>query len=191
MLRRWEHQRFLGIECTFGDDRALTNMLLRKGWVSSYHSEAVAWTDVPESYSKFFRQQLRWKKSWLREGPILMAHIWRTRPLAFPAVFTQTVAGLLSPFVMTYNLVWHTLAASLLPTLYVIALYMVACAYGLLYRTQRDDGLWKWAILGTFFYIAFSPQLIWAAIRVRDTSWGTRGRPAPPALATSSEGVLS
>lgn len=190
VLKRWEHQRFLGIECTFGDDRSLTNMLLRKGWVSTYHSGAVAWTDVPDRYRKFLRQQLRWKKSWLREGPILMTHIWRTRPLAFPAVLIQTLAGLLSPIVLLYNLGWHPLAAGVPPTLYAIALYMVACGYGLLYRSQRNDGLWKWAIFGTFFYIAFSPQLIWAAIRVRDSSWGTRGSPPPQALAASSEGVL-
>lgn len=174
LLKRWEHQRWLGTECTFGDDRALTNMVLRSGWISAYHSGAVAWTEVPERYHKFFRQQLRWKKSWLREGPILMSHIWRTRPLAFPAVFIQTAAGLLSPIVMFYNLVWHTTSAGVPPVLYGIALYLIACAYGLLYRAQRGDGLWKWAIVGTFFYIAFSPQLVWAIIRVRDTSWGTR-----------------
>jgi hyaluronan synthase len=191
VLQRWEHQRFLGIECTFGDDRALTNMLLRKGWVSRYHSGAVAWTDVPECYRKFFNQQLRWKKSWLREGPILMGHIWRTRPLAFPAVFIQTLAGLLSPVVLLYNLGWHTVTAGVPPILYALALYMIACAYGLLYRSQRHDGVWKWAILGTFFYIAFSPQLIWAAIRVRDSSWGTRGGPPSQVPAASSERVLS
>jgi hyaluronan synthase len=188
LLERWERQRWLGTECTFGDDRALTNMVLRTRWISCYHDGAVAWTDVPERYKKFFRQQLRWKKSWLREGPILLSHIWRTRPLAFPAVLIQTTAGLMSPFVMAYNLGWHTFAAGVPPTLYPIAMYMIACAYGLLYRSQRNDGLWKWAILGTFFYIAFSPQLVWAAIRVRDTSWGTRGGPAPPTAITPPRG---
>ncbi len=174
VLERWENQRFLGVQCTFGDDRALTNMVLRRGWVSRYHAGAAAWTEVPEGYLKFFRQQLRWKKSWLREGPILLSHIWRTRPLAFPAVLIQTLAGLLSPLVLLYNLGWHTYATGVPPALYGIALYLVACTYGLLYRTQRNDGLWKWAIIGTFFFIAFSPQLIWAAVRIRDGSWGTR-----------------
>jgi len=175
VLDNWEHQRWLGMNCTFGDDRSLTNMILRKGWVSTYHNGAAAWTEVPEHYMKFFRQQLRWKKSWLREGPILMLHIWRTRPLAFPSVCIQTLAGLLSPIVLLYNLVWHTTMTGIPPTLYVIALYLITCAYGLLYRSQRNDGLWKWAIFGAFFYIALSPQLLWAAVRVRDGSWGTRG----------------
>jgi hyaluronan synthase len=190
LLPKWEHQTWWGTECTFGDDRALTNMVMRAGWQSRYHDGAVAWTDVPERYRKFFRQQLRWKKSWLREGPKLLGHMWRTRPLAFPSLAIQTIAGLMSPFVMVYNLLIHAAASGIPPTLYPIALYMIASAYGLLYRAQRNDGLWKWAIIGTFFYIAFSPQLVWAAIRVRDTSWGTRAAvavpEAPPALETAA-----
>jgi hyaluronan synthase len=189
LLDRWERQRWLGTECTFGDDRALTNMILRQGWTSVYHDGAVAWTDVPERYGKFFRQQLRWKKSWVREGPILLSHVWRTRPLAFPAVLIQTTAGVMSPFVMAYNLGWHSVATGVPPVLYPIAMYLIACSYGLLYRSQRRDGLWRWAIIGTFFYISFSPQLIWAAIRVRDTSWGTRGGPAPSAAQSSLGGL--
>lgn len=177
VIERWERQRFFGVDCTFGDDRSLTNMLLRKGWRSTYHSEAVAWTDVPDSYRRFFKQQLRWKKSWLREGPLLLTHLWRTRPLAFPALFVQTTAGLLSPVIMAYNLIGRPLVTGLLPELYALALFMVACAYGFLYRSQRSGSIWKWAIIGTFFYIAFSPQLIWAAIRVADNSWGTRPGP--------------
>jgi hyaluronan synthase len=187
LLPKWEHQMWWGTECTFGDDRALTNMVLRSGWQSRYHDEAVAWTDVPERYHKFFRQQLRWKKSWLREGPKLLGHMWRTRPLAFPALAIQTIAGIMSPFVMTYNLIIHSAATGVPPTLYPIAMYLIACAYGLLYRGQRADGLWKWAIVGTFFYIAFSPQLVWAAIRVRDTSWGTRAAAVPPTLPASAD----
>jgi hyaluronan synthase len=190
LLPKWEHQTWWGTECTFGDDRALTNMVMRAGWESRYHDGAVARTDVPEQYRKFFRQQLRWKKSWLREGPKLLGHMWRTRPPAFPSLAIQTVAGLMSPFVMVYNLLIHSAATGVPPTLYPIALYMIASSYGLLYRSQRNDGLWKWAIIGTFFYIAFSPQLLWAAIRVRATSWGTRGAatplPAPPVPETAS-----
>jgi hyaluronan synthase len=83
LLDRWEHQRFLGVECTYGDDRALTNMVLRSGWVTRYDARAEAWTDAPDRYRKFFKQQLRWKKSWAREGPILLSHVWRTRTRAW------------------------------------------------------------------------------------------------------------
>jgi hyaluronan synthase len=106
LLERWEHQRYLGVECTYGDDRALTNMILKAGWKAIYDAEAEAWTDAPDVYGTFFRQQLRWKKSWAREGPILTAHLWRSHPLAFPAALVATLSGLMSPIVVMWNLVW-------------------------------------------------------------------------------------
>jgi hyaluronan synthase len=175
VLRRWEDQRFLGVECTYGDDRALTNMVLRCGWTAIYDSRAEAWTDVPDRYRTFFRQQLRWKKSWAREGPILLSHIWRTRARAFPSVLVNTVAGLLSPVIVGWNLIHPLSHHGALPIVYALGLYLVSMAYGLLYRALRRDGLWLYAFFGTFFYVAFSGQLLWAILRIRDGKWGTRG----------------
>jgi hyaluronan synthase len=175
VLPAWEHQRFLGVECTYGDDRALTNMVLRRGWRAVYDRRATAWTEVPERYRTFFRQQLRWKKSWAREGPILLSHVWRTRPLAFPSVLVNTVAGLLSPLIVAWNLLHPLLHRGALPLVYALGLYLVSMAYGLLYRALRRDGLWAYAFFGTFFYVAFSAQLLWAILRIRDGKWGTRG----------------
>ncbi len=174
LLAAWEHQRFLGVECTHGDDRALTNMVLRSGWTAIYDARAEAWTDAPDRYRKFFKQQLRWKKSWAREGPILLSHVWRTRTRALPSVLVGTIAGLLSPVVMIANLVYPFRGSGILPIVYVLGLYLISMAYGLLYGSLRRDGLWKYAFFGTFFYVAFSFQLLWAIIRIRDGSWGTR-----------------
>jgi hyaluronan synthase len=44
----------------------------------------------------------------------------------------------------------------------------------------RDDGMWIYAFVGTFFYVAFSPQLLWAVARIRDGKWGTRDASPPP-----------
>ncbi|GGK07405.1 chitin synthase [Pilimelia anulata] len=183
LLERWEHQRFLGTACTYGDDRALTNRILRDGWIARYDSGARAHTDAPEAYGTFFKQQLRWKKSWTREGPLLLGHIWRSRPRALPAVAVQTLAGLLSPVVLLYSLI-QPLTHGRFPVVYFVGLYLISGAYALLYRALRNDGLWPYAFLGAFFYIALSPQLLWAVLRIRDGKWGTRGdaeRPAVPA----------
>jgi hyaluronan synthase len=175
VLEAWEFQRFLGTECTYGDDRALTNMILRRGWKAIYDCQAEASTDAPTEYRKFFRQSLRWKKSWVREGPILLSHIWRTRPLAFPSVLVATLSGLLSPIVLLWNLVLLPATTLVWPVVYLLALYLMSTAYALMHRAHRADGVWKYSILATFFYVSFSPQLVWAILRVRDGKWGTRG----------------
>lgn len=181
ILSRWEHQRFMGRTCTYGDDRALTNMLLRQGWRTTYDNRAHAWTEVPENYTQFFRQQLRWKKSWAREGPILMSHLWRTRPLAFVFVAINTIAGMASPAVVIYNTIYVTVRHGVSPIVYVLGLYLVSVAYALLHRVLRQDGLWFYAVVGTVFYLAFSLQLYWAIVRLRDGKWGTRevAQPTP------------
>lgn len=174
LLEDWEHQRFLGAACTYGDDRALTNMVIKDRYRSEYHAGAVALTDVPVVYPGFFRQQLRWKKSWLRESPILLAHIWRSRPLAFPVVLLSTLAGLLSPFVLLASLVVIPIMFGVIPIVYLVGLVLVAFAYGLFHRALSDDGRWIWAVIGTIFYISFSGQMLWALARIRDGRWGTR-----------------
>lgn len=179
LLQRWEKQRFLGTECTYGDDRALTNRVIAAGWRTIYDARAQAWTDAPDGYGKFFRQQLRWKKSWSREGPLLLGHIWRSRTRALPSVAVQTCAGLLSPLVILYSLL-QPLLYHRFPAVYFLGMFLVASAYALTYRMLRDDGLWPYAFIGTFFYIAFSPQLLWAIARIRDGKWGTREEFTPP-----------
>ena len=175
LLRRWEHQRFLGVPCTYGDDRALTNMVIGAGWRSIYDASSQASTDVPESYGPFFRQQLRWKKSWIRESPLLLLHLWRSRPMAFPFMVVATAVGLLSPVVLAASLIVVPSVAGVIPVTYVLGVFLVAMAYGLFHRSRSDEVRWVWAVVGTVFYLAFSPQIIWAVARVRDGRWGTRG----------------
>ena len=57
----WLNQKFLGAKCTFGDDRSLTNYMIRK-YKSVYCTEARAETVVPDTFSKYLKQQQRWKK---------------------------------------------------------------------------------------------------------------------------------
>lgn len=175
LLGEWERQSFLGAPCTYGDDRALTRLVIEQRWRSIYDSSSQATTDVPVSYGSFFRQQLRWKKSWLRESPLLLRHLWRTRPLAFPFMVVATLVGLLSPIVLAMSMMVAPLVLAEIPVTYVLGLFLVAMAYGLFHRSRSDDVRWVWAVIGTVFYLAFSAQIFWAMARIRDGKWGTRG----------------
>lgn len=65
MIDDWLNERFLGKEIIFGDDRALTNWMIRKGHKTVYVAEAEATTIVPEKLKTFLKQQTRWKKGWM------------------------------------------------------------------------------------------------------------------------------
>lgn len=173
VLDQWESQTFLGRKATFGDDRALTNYVLRK-WRIAYQSEARAHTIVPDRMRQFLRQQLRWKKSWMRESIHVCKFIWRKHPVAA----LLTLLSVLFPWVAPLVLVRSFLVPALGPgdpLFYVMGAYVVAVIYALYYAITRRSPMWFHGISFVFLYMA---TLVWqtyyALFTLRDTSWGTR-----------------
>jgi hyaluronan synthase len=102
-------QNVLGLALHVGDDRVLTNELLRAGWRTVYQSSALVHTDAPPNWRTFWRQQLRWGRSSQRETLLSLPWLWR-RPVAF-ATFATDV---LTPFAL-YAIVAVGVAHALAP----------------------------------------------------------------------------
>ena len=94
-VERLVRQTVLGVPQHVGDDRVLTNELLRNGWRTVYQSTAVVETDAPSDWPTFWRQQLRWGRSSQRETLLSLRWLWR-RPVAF-ACFA---ADIVTPFAL-------------------------------------------------------------------------------------------
>jgi hyaluronan synthase len=176
-LERWEGQRFLRRPATYGDDRSLTNFVLRD-WKVRYESQALSHTIVPAHFRVFLRQQLRWKRSWTRESLIAARFIWKKHPLAAVWAYLGVVLPLIAPVIAGRSLIWQPIAAGAgAPLIYMLGIYAMAMVYGLYYGLQhgRYDTLWVFGVLFVFFYLAF---LIWqtyyAILTARNPSWGTR-----------------
>src|SRR3954447_21966922 len=88
-------QTVLGVPQHVGDDRVLTNELLRAGWCTVYQSTALVHTDAPPDWLRFCRQQLRWGRSSQRETLLSLGWLWR-RPVAFGCF----VAAVVTPFAL-------------------------------------------------------------------------------------------
>ena len=175
VLPEWESQRFLGQEATFGDDRALTNALLRRGLSVRYQSTAVSATLVPDRWRDFLRQQLRWKKSWLRETLHVVRFAWRWPLVASFGVYASVAFQLLGPLVALHALVLRPVFWGGSPWLYLVGLQVVAVLYGLLYAGVKRSPHWWGGIAYAFAYSAvISWQIYWAMLTQRNTSWGTR-----------------
>jgi len=136
-LDAWEHQTFFGSPATFGDDRALTNRVLRD-WKVLYAADAIAHTAVPTTLRQFLKQQIRWKRSWTRESLILMRFVWRKHPLASTQAYAGVLISLVAPLVAIRALVWLPLLGETgFPVIYVAGIYAMALAYGLYYVVRR------------------------------------------------------
>jgi hyaluronan synthase len=176
-MKGWLDQRYLGVACTYGDDRSLTNFVLKDHRVL-YQSTAKVATVVPKNFKQFLRQQMRWKRSWTRESPRLAAFVWRKNIVAALFAYIGIALTLLSPVAAVRSLAWRPLVLHAgPPMIYVIGLAAMALVYGLYYATHKGfrNGLWLHGVGYIFFYIVFLLwQQYWAIVTSRNTSWGTR-----------------
>ena len=134
VLERWENQRFLGRPATYGDDRSLTNFVLRD-WNVRYDELARSRTIVPAHFRLFLRQQLRWKRSLdarvADRGPLHLAQAARS-PACGPT------SGSSCPWSRRWSRCarsrWQPLIAGAgAPFVYLIGIYAMALVYGLYY----------------------------------------------------------
>jgi len=89
-VERLVSQEILGVPLQVGDDRVLTNELLRTGWRTVYQSTALVLTDAPPDWRTFWKQQLRWARSSQRETILSLRWLWR-RPVALACFATDIV----------------------------------------------------------------------------------------------------
>ncbi len=174
ILDVWLSQSFLGVSATFGDDRSLTNFMLRR-WRVIYDSTAVCSTIVPSTMSQFFRQQLRWKKSWIRESLLASLFMWKRHPLAAFYFYLGVVFPLVSPAVVFVALVLPLLGLGEFSYMYIYGTTLMALLYGLVYLVRHKTRLWFYGLAFSIFYmVVLVWQTYYALATVRRNHWGTR-----------------
>jgi hyaluronan synthase len=173
----WESQRFLGVESTFGDDRSLTNCVLRD-WRVVYEKRAVSHTIVPVTFRAFVTQQTRWKRSWTRESLLVARFIWRKHPIAALFTYLSIVLPLIAPVAAVHAIVWGPLThGGTLPLVYLAGIYALAMVYSLYYVLFQDEYslVWIYGVLFVFFYLGIMLwQTYYAIVTCRTAAWGTR-----------------
>jgi hyaluronan synthase len=174
VLDHWLEQKFLGVPATFGDDRSLTRLMLKRHRVI-YHSEAVCTTIVPSDWRVFFRQQLRWKKSWIRENLLLSAFMWKRNPLMVASFYLSVVFPLVSPGIVLHALALPLVGIGTFSFLYVYGAVLMASLYALVYLARRRNALWVYGVWFSLFYmVALVWQTYYALATIRRNHWGTR-----------------
>ncbi|HKV97686.1 MAG TPA: glycosyltransferase [Gammaproteobacteria bacterium] len=178
VLDDWVKQKFMGVACTYGEDRSMTNYILDQGYDTVYQRAAVVHTVVPHSYAKLCKMFLRWDRSYIREEVRFASIVWKRPPAARAiAVADAVVTNLRYPIswaalgLLAVIFVWD-------PTLLLRFLYVIGlvAAFNMLYYL-RSERSWDF-IYGIFYsyYSAFA--LFWifpyAVITVRAKSWLTR-----------------
>lgn len=174
----WLNQRFLGQKATFGDDRAMTNFVL-KGHRTSYQDTAICSTIVPNKYKVFLKQQMRWKRSWLRESIIAGKFMWKKEPFMAVFFYMGVVVPIVAPIVVTYNLIYVPIVHKIFPTTFLVGILMMALMMSFAQMFLRKSTTW---VFGMVFCIYYEAVLLWqmpiAWVTFWKSTWGTRMTPS-------------
>jgi cellulose synthase/poly-beta-1,6-N-acetylglucosamine synthase-like glycosyltransferase len=78
------NRHWFGIPVNQGEDRFLTHQTLLHGYGTYINNDALCWTTVPATLNELFKQQLRWRRSVIRDLfftiRTLPRHVWSLHP---------------------------------------------------------------------------------------------------------------
>lgn len=170
------NQTFFGVKCSFGDDRHLTNLVLRNGYQVAY-SSAVCYTDVPTSIRQFIKQQARWGKSYWRET------LWEIKALPKHNLYLSYDLALnfIMPFLLiasVINLVYLMLQGNPEYLLYFMVMITTMSAIRVIepaIRT-RNPRFFLFILYGYLHLFVLLPVKFYSLATVNKQGWGTRGQ---------------
>jgi hyaluronan synthase len=174
ILDTWVNQVYLGKECTYGDDRHLTNLILTQGKHIVFNPEAGCSTETPSTFYRFYKQQIRWAKSSYRE------FLWNIKSIHKQSLF-MTV-DLTYQFIYTFIVMIFLCYALFFGTLYQMSLYFLSLfgiglikgIYSAIYT--KDIEKIFFSVYGGLFMTLLLPARLYAAVTMYDISWGTSAR---------------
>lgn len=177
-LDEWLGQTFLGQRATFGDDRSMTNFILQKNR-TCYQDTAICSTIVPNTHAIFLKQQMRWKRSWLRESLRAALFMWRKEPFMAMSFYAGIIVPILAPFIVLYNLVYVPITYKIFPSTFLIGILLMALLMSMAQLLLKKSSTW---LYGIWFCVYYEAVLLWqmpiAWVTFWKNNWGTRATPA-------------
>lgn len=199
LIPAWINDTFLGSEFKFATDRTKTALVLAsetftpivrarypnspfvtreqhppRHWYVVYSASARAFTNVPETVRSLVRQQVRWKKSFLRNIWLTGAFYWR-RPLPAAAMYyMRGMLVLVGPFVVFRHLVWLPLNGSFYTTiLYLAGILFVGLTFAIAHKIERpEETRWVYRplmnLLSTF---VLSWLIFYSMLTIKRMTW--------------------
>jgi hyaluronan synthase len=177
VLDDWLAETFLGKPVTWGDDRALTNRVLKAGYRTVYTDEARALTICPENLKTLLKQQVRWKKGWFVNSMFAAPFVLKRYPfVGLTYFFPLILLTLLTPFMAVRAFVYGPIVTGSFPWFYMVGVVLIAALITVFYRlVERDNRYWPYLFVWSALnMIVLSFILFYALFTIQNRRWGTR-----------------
>ncbi|WP_396591049.1 glycosyltransferase [Allomuricauda sp. R78024] len=180
-LPEWINQTFMGQPSDIGEDRAMTNMILKQGHHVLFQRNAYAYTNVPEKYRSLYKMFIRWGRSNVRENIEMSKYVFKnfrqesktgTR-LLFLSQSSKIVMSYPFLLFMLFFIITHPLlfVSSTLFSILVLSTFPVIF-YAKRYELSESFWAYSYSILYTFGLFWITPYAIATANK---RGWLTRG----------------
>lgn len=183
-LEDWINQTFMGQPSDIGEDRAMTNMILKQGKHVLFQQNAYAYTNVPERYKGLYKMFIRWGRSNVREniqmGKFVFTDFRKGSKLGSRLLFMDQSVKIIMcyPFLifMLFFIISHPLLffSSTLFSILILSSFP-ALFYARRYNLSESFWAYSYSILYTFGLFWITPYAIVTASR---RGWLTRELPS-------------
>jgi len=180
-LPQWINQTFMGQPSDIGEDRAMTNMILKQGKHVLFQKNAVAYTNVPEEYLGLYKMFIRWGRSNVRENLEMAKYVFtnfRTEGKSGTRIlFISQFLKIIMSYPLLISMLFFVLVHPLLFLGSTLVSILVISTFSVLFFTSQyksTQGFWaySYSILYTFALFWITPYAIATANR---RGWLTRG----------------
>ncbi|MDP2947390.1 MAG: glycosyltransferase family 2 protein [Nanoarchaeota archaeon] len=176
-LKEFNEETFLGRKYSFGDDRSLTNHMIKRGYKTIYVEDALAFTIVPDNIKQLLKQQIRWKKSWFINT--LMASkfiLQRDTFVALTYFFPLLLFTILTPIVAFKAMIINPIIYGISPMVYIFGILIVSLLSYIHNKIYDGKKYGKYIFLWSILNMTILCYLIVYALvfDLKNVSWGTR-----------------
>jgi len=193
----WINQTFLGEVSKIGEDRAMTNMILKQGYKVLFQRNAYVLTNIPEKYKNLSKMFIRWERSNIRENiamskfafqnfrkgskngtRILLLNQWMKMIMSYPGIL------LMFFFIASYPILFFS------STLTGILIFSSIQALFYAKKHNVSESLWaySYSIFYAFTLFWITPYAIATAGR---SGWLTRDLPQNKSIKEEEQPIIA
>ncbi len=195
----WENDHFLGQPFRFATDRTMTGFVLgsktignklkqkykdssfvtevdypTQDWKVVYCKSAKSWTIVPDTARRMLKQQIRWKKSFIRNIFFTGAFYWRKPVPAASVYYFHILFVLMGPLISFRHLIYLPIRGDWLAgVLYVLGIIFVGFMFGIATKLEEPESH-RWIyrpIMSLISTLIITWLIFYSAATIKKMTW--------------------
>jgi cellulose synthase/poly-beta-1,6-N-acetylglucosamine synthase-like glycosyltransferase len=145
-----------------------------RDWKVVYAKSAKSWTILPDTFRGILKQQIRWKKSFIRNTFFTGKFYWRKPLLPSFVYYLHILFVVAGPFIAFRHMIYLPLQGNIwAAVLYVLGIVFIGFLFGLAFRLEtRESHVWIYRpVMSLLSTLLLSWLIIYSAFTIKKMVW--------------------